>query len=219
MTDTTTVSLSAATAASDGGTITYIASLGANAAHSAVTVTLDNGKTITIAAGETSGALTLPAADAFAGVSGALVVSIASITGSGGFESLTFDHRAVTTPPDAAGHHDNGHGATGNSGPGPNSGPDTATLSQATGAATVTLSATAAVAEGGTITYTASVGATPVSSAITVTLDNGQTITHRSGTDQRCGDDGCTCGRVCRNARCASGGDRERYWHRRLSHR
>ena len=72
--DVTTVSLSATTAVAEGGTITYTASVGANPAHSAVTVVLDNGQTITIAAGQTSGAVTVAApADVYAGTPGAQV--------------------------------------------------------------------------------------------------------------------------------------------------
>ncbi len=48
----TTVSLLATVAVAEGDTITYTASVGAIPALSEVTVALDNGQTITIAAGQ-----------------------------------------------------------------------------------------------------------------------------------------------------------------------
>ena len=54
--DTTTVSLTASPSVAEGGAITYTATL-TSAAQSAVTVTLDNGATITIAAGASSGSV------------------------------------------------------------------------------------------------------------------------------------------------------------------
>ena len=92
------MSLSATAAAAEGGMITYTASVGANPAHSPVTVALNNGKTITIAAGQTSGAVTVAAAaDVYAGAPAAQVAAIASVAGTGGFESLAFNPAAVST--------------------------------------------------------------------------------------------------------------------------
>ena len=61
VTDTTTVTLTATGSAAEGGTITYTADLGANAAQSDITVNLDNGQSITILAGATSGSVTVAA--------------------------------------------------------------------------------------------------------------------------------------------------------------
>ncbi|WP_339528265.1 immunoglobulin-like domain-containing protein, partial [Pseudomonas sp. EL_65y_Pfl2_R96] len=58
--DTTTLSLSAADSVAEGGSIVYTATL-SNAAGTPVTVTLSNGAVITIAAGATSGSVTVDA--------------------------------------------------------------------------------------------------------------------------------------------------------------
>ncbi|WP_157937777.1 immunoglobulin-like domain-containing protein, partial [Vibrio splendidus] len=60
--DVTTVSLSADASVTEGENITYTATL-TNPADGAVTVTLSNGATITIADGATSGTTTVPASD------------------------------------------------------------------------------------------------------------------------------------------------------------
>ena len=88
--DVTTVNLTAAVAG--GGTIVYTASVGANPVLSDVAVSLDNGQIITIAAGQTSGAVTVSALSP-----GVHSAAIASVTGTGGFESLAFNQTAVTT--------------------------------------------------------------------------------------------------------------------------
>ena len=54
-----TLVLTATSAVSEGGTITYTASVGSVAATSNITVLLSNGQTITISAGKTSGTLTV----------------------------------------------------------------------------------------------------------------------------------------------------------------
>ncbi|WP_177410052.1 immunoglobulin-like domain-containing protein, partial [Pseudomonas sp. R11(2017)] len=56
--DTTTVSLSATPSVAEGGQIVYTATL-TNAAQTPVTVTLSNGQTITIAANQTSGSISV----------------------------------------------------------------------------------------------------------------------------------------------------------------
>ncbi|WP_177410051.1 immunoglobulin-like domain-containing protein, partial [Pseudomonas sp. R11(2017)] len=56
--DTTTVSLSATPSVAEGGQIVYTATL-TNAAQSPVTVTLSNGQTITIAANQTAGSISV----------------------------------------------------------------------------------------------------------------------------------------------------------------
>ncbi|MDZ5605529.1 immunoglobulin-like domain-containing protein, partial [Pseudomonas sp. RP23018S] len=53
--DTTTVTLTAAPSVTEGGVITYTASVGAPVTGSPVVVTLANGQNITIAVGQSSG--------------------------------------------------------------------------------------------------------------------------------------------------------------------
>ncbi|MBW4976535.1 hypothetical protein KZZ08_23325, partial [Roseovarius mucosus] len=57
--DTTTVTLTAPSQVSEGGQITYTATL-SNKAGTDVTLKLDNGSTITIKAGDTVGTVTVP---------------------------------------------------------------------------------------------------------------------------------------------------------------
>ena len=125
--DVTTVSLSATSSVSeDGGVITYTATL-TNPAEGAVTVTLSDGKEITIADGATEGTadVTVDADDVYAN-GGSVSTSIASATG-GNFESLNVDTTAAST-----------------------------TLTDDSDVTTVSLSATSSVSEdGGVITYTA----------------------------------------------------------------
>uniref|UniRef100_UPI00111C1C21 retention module-containing protein n=1 Tax=Pseudomonas sp. R4(2017) TaxID=1981676 RepID=UPI00111C1C21 len=145
--DTTTVSLSATPSVAEGGQIVYTATL-TNAAQSPVTVTLTNGQTITIAANQTSGSVSVathgdnPYLDA-----GQVSTRITDASG-GNFENLAVNNTpAVTSVTDTV---------------------DTSTVS---------LTATPSVAEGGTIVYTATVTAPVTGSAVVVTLANGQTIT------------------------------------------
>ncbi|WP_414868172.1 immunoglobulin-like domain-containing protein, partial [Pseudomonas sp. IT-194MI4] len=113
-----------------------------------VTVTLSNGAVITIDAGKTTGSVTVPApSDDVYKDAGTVQATISTATG-GNFENLvTSNTPAVTTVNDTI---------------------DTSTVS---------LSATANVAEGGTVVYTASVTAPVTGSPVVVTLSNGQTIT------------------------------------------
>ncbi|MFJ4588031.1 immunoglobulin-like domain-containing protein, partial [Pseudomonas moraviensis] len=145
--DTTSLSLSATGAVNEGGQITYTATL-SNAAGTPVTVTLSNGATITIEAGKTSGTVTVDAPkDDVYRDAGSVEATIQSATG-GNFENLvTSTAPAVTTVNDTI---------------------DTSTVS---------LSATANVAEGETVVYTATVGAPVTGSPVIVSLSNGQTIT------------------------------------------
>ncbi|WP_440776768.1 immunoglobulin-like domain-containing protein [Pseudomonas sp. SMN11] len=145
--DTTTVSLSATPSVVEGGQITYTATL-TNAAQTAVTVTLNNGQTITIGANQTSGSVTVathgdnPYLDA-----GQVSAQITSASG-GNFENLAV-----------------------------NSTPAVTNVTDTIDTSTVTLAATPSVAEGGTIVYTATVTAAVTGSPVLVTLANGQTIT------------------------------------------
>jgi len=145
--DTTNLSLSATGAVNEGGQITYTATL-SNAAGTPVTVTLSNGATILIEAGKTTGSVTVDAPkDDVYKDAGSVEATIQSATG-GNFENLvTSTAPAVTTVNDTI---------------------DTTTVS---------LSATANVAEGETVVYTATVGAPVTGSPVTVSLSNGQSIT------------------------------------------
>jgi uncharacterized protein YegL len=146
-TDTTNLSLTATGTVDEGGQITYTATL-TNAAGSPVTVTLSNGSVITIKAGETTGTVTVDAPkDDVYKDAGTVEATIKGATG-GDFENLvTSTAPAVTTVNDTI---------------------DTSTVS---------LTATANVAEGETVVYTATVTAPVTGSPVVVTLSNGQTIT------------------------------------------
>ncbi|MGU3350167.1 immunoglobulin-like domain-containing protein, partial [Pseudomonas monsensis] len=145
--DTTNLSLSGTGSVNEGGQITYTATL-TNAAGSPVTVTLSNGAVITIDAGKTTGTVTVDAPkDDVYKDAGTVEATIKGATG-GDFENLvTSTAPAVTTVNDTI---------------------DTSTVS---------LTATANVAEGETVVYTATVTAPVTGSPVVVTLSNGQTIT------------------------------------------
>ena len=145
--DTTDLTLTATGTVAEGGSIVYTATL-TNAAGSPVTVTLSNGSVITIKAGETTGTVTVDAPkDDVYKDAGTVEATIKGATG-GDFENLvTSTAPAVTTVNDTI---------------------DTSTVS---------LTATANVAEGETVVYTATVTAPVTGSPVVVTLSNGQTIT------------------------------------------
>ncbi|WP_363319519.1 immunoglobulin-like domain-containing protein, partial [Pseudomonas sp. Bi130] len=145
--DTTTLSLSASNSVAEGGSIVYTATL-TNAAGTPVTVTLSNGAVITIDAGKTTGTVTVPApSDDVYKDAGTVQATISTATG-GNFENLV-----------------------------PNTAPAVTTVNDTIDTSTVSLTATANVAEGGTVVYTASVSAPVTGSPVVVTLSNGQTIT------------------------------------------
>nr|WP_256675136.1 immunoglobulin-like domain-containing protein [Pseudomonas sp. URMO17WK12:I11] len=147
VTDTTTVTLTAAPAVAEGGTIVYTASVGAPVTGAPVVVTLTNGQIITIPVGQSFGTATGAVSnDVYQGHE-AVTNSITSVSG-GNFESLIANTDLVSTA-----------------------------VTDVTDSTTVTLTATPSVAEGGTIVYTASVGAPVTGSPVLVTLANGQTIT------------------------------------------
>jgi surface adhesion protein len=149
--DTTTVSLSATPSVAEGGSIIYTASL-TNPAGTPVTVTLSNGQTITIAANQTSGSVTVaaPGDDPYIDA-GAVSARITGASG-GNFENLAVNGATVVTQ-----------------------------VTDTVDTSTVSLTATPSVAEGGSITYTASVTAPVTGSPLVVTLANGQTITIAEG--------------------------------------
>ncbi|MEX5590800.1 immunoglobulin-like domain-containing protein, partial [Pseudomonas urmiensis] len=145
--DTTTVSLSATPSVAEGGSIVYTATL-TNSAGTPVTVTLSNGQTITIAANQTSGSVTVaaPADDPYIDA-GSVNARITGASG-GNFENLAVNGATVVTQ-----------------------------VTDTIDTSTVSLTATPSVAEGGSILYTASVNAPVTGSPVVVTLANGQTIT------------------------------------------
>nr|WP_222937976.1 immunoglobulin-like domain-containing protein [Pseudomonas lactis] len=151
--NTTTVTLTAPNAVSEGGQITYTATL-SNKAGTDVTLKLDNGSSITIKAGDTVGTVTVPAPtdDVFIDKS-TQTVKITETTG-GNFEKLEVAGDGATT-----------------------------TINDTIDKVDLVLTATTTVGEGGNIVYTASLvdknGApvTNITNPLTVTLDNGKTIT------------------------------------------
>ncbi|MFC6337726.1 immunoglobulin-like domain-containing protein, partial [Pseudomonas karstica] len=151
--NTTTVTLTAPSEISEGGQITYTATL-SNKAGTDVTLKLDNGSTITIKAGETVGTVTVdaPTDDVFIDKS-TQTFKITDATG-GNFEKLEVAGDGATT-----------------------------TINDTIDKVDVVLTATTTVGEGGNIVYTASLvdkagnAVTNITKPLTVTLDNGQTIT------------------------------------------
>jgi hypothetical protein len=114
-------------------------------------VSLANGATITIAAGASSGTISVPAPSDDVYVD-AGSVSTSIVTASGGnFESLVV-----------------------------NGAPATTTITDTVDASTVSLTASASVAEGGFIVYTASLSSA-AQSPVTVTLSNGASIVIGTG--------------------------------------
>ncbi|VUD69189.1 Alginate lyase 7 [Thalassocella blandensis] len=122
--DATTVSLSADDSVVEGGVITYTATL-EREAQSEVRVVLDNGQTVVIAAGETTGSVEFTPNDDYYADDRNVTASIESATG-GNFENLVVDSTEVST-----------------------------TVTDDADATSVSLSADDTVVEGGVITYTA----------------------------------------------------------------
>ncbi|MCF5881344.1 hypothetical protein K3H40_20160, partial [Aeromonas veronii] len=150
--DVTTVSLSATGSLTEaGGIITYTATL-TNKAQGDVTVTLDNGKTITILDGATTGSVEVTVGadeDVYLDAS-SVSASITTATG-GNFESLVVDKTAAVTQ-----------------------------ITDTVDTTTATLTATPSVTEGSIITYTVTLSH-PAQGAVSVTLSNGQVITVADG--------------------------------------
>ncbi|MDY0833002.1 immunoglobulin-like domain-containing protein, partial [Pseudomonas sp. SED1] len=151
--DTTTVTLSTNdTAITEGGQITYTATL-SDEAHAPVTVTLSNGQVITIDAGKTTGTVVFqtPVNDVYN--NGSTVSTTITTATGGNFEKLVPDN---TNPP-------------------------TTTITDSIDTTTVTLSTNdTAITEGGQITYTATLS-NEAHAPVTVTLSNGQVITIDTG--------------------------------------
>ena len=148
--DTTTATLTATPGITEGGVITYTVTL-SNPAQTAVTVTLSNGKTITVEAGKTVGSVDVPTAANDVYNNGSTVsVSIEKAEG-GNFEALEADKTPVKT-----------------------------VISDSIDTTTATLTATPGITEGSVITYTVTLS-NPAQTAVTVTLSNGKTITVEAG--------------------------------------
>ncbi|WP_018576483.1 VCBS domain-containing protein, partial [Legionella shakespearei] len=123
--DITTLSLSASGSVDEGGSITYTATL-SHAAQTPVIVTLSNGETITIAAGDTSGTVNVAAPGDDPYLDGSTVSAHITGASGGNFEDLAVDNTAVDT-----------------------------VITDTLDTTTLNLSASGSVAEGGVITYTA----------------------------------------------------------------
>jgi surface adhesion protein len=148
--DTTTVTLTAGPNVTEGGQITYTATL-TNPAQTPVTVTLSNGSTITIGAGQTTGTVNVPTPANDVYNNGSTVSTTITGATGGNFENLVPDTTpAVTTITDSI---DNTN---------------------------LTLTATGSVVEGGPITYTATLS-NPAGTPVTVTLSNGSVISIEAG--------------------------------------
>ncbi|WP_085631791.1 retention module-containing protein [Pseudomonas sp. R16(2017)] len=148
--DTTTVTLTAGPSVTEGGQITYTATL-TNPAQTPVTVTLSNGSTITIGAGQTTGSVNVPTAPNDVYNNGSTVTTTITGASGGNFENLV-----------------------------PNPAPAVTTIVDSKDTTGLTLTATGSVTEGGQITYTATL-TNPAQTPVTVTLSNGATITIEAG--------------------------------------
>ncbi|MGV8570684.1 MAG: immunoglobulin-like domain-containing protein, partial [Pseudomonas asiatica] len=148
--DVTTLTLTATDTVAEGGKITYTATL-SNPAGTALTVKLSNGETITIAAGQKEGSITIdaPSDDVYIDA-GTVQAKIDGTTG-GDFELLaTSGAYAVTKVSDTIDH------------------------------TSLSLSATPTVAEGGQITYTATL-TNKAGTDMTIKLSNGAVISIDAG--------------------------------------
>nr|WP_155295893.1 immunoglobulin-like domain-containing protein [Pseudomonas sp. IB20] len=141
------------TEVSEGGQITYTATL-SNKAGTDVTLKLDNGSTITIKAGDTVGTVTVPAPSDDVFIDKSTQTVKITDTAGGNFEKLEVAGNGATT-----------------------------TINDTIDKVDVVLTATNTIGEGGNIVYTASLvdksgnAVTNITNPLTVTLDNGQTIT------------------------------------------
>ncbi|WP_460411509.1 MULTISPECIES: LapA family giant adhesin [unclassified Pseudomonas] len=148
--DTTIVTLTAGPSVTEGGQITYTATL-TNPAQTPVTVTLSNGSTITIGAGQTTGTVNVPTPANDVYNNGSTVTTTITGASGGNFENLV-----------------------------PNPTPAVTTITDSIDTTNLTLTATGTVVEGGQITYTATL-TNPAQTPVTVTLSNGSTITIEAG--------------------------------------
>ncbi|WP_338133831.1 immunoglobulin-like domain-containing protein, partial [Pseudomonas lactis] len=158
--DKVDVVLTATTTVGEGGNIVYTASLvdknGAPVTNitSPLTVTLDNGKTITIGVNQSSGNVSVLAPDDVYKGDQTVTTAIKGVTGGEHFENLVPGTTAVNTTVTDTPGTDN--------------------------TTTVTLTAPSAVNEGGQITYTATLS-NKAGTDVTLKLDNGSSITIKAG--------------------------------------
>ncbi|MFJ4588030.1 retention module-containing protein, partial [Pseudomonas moraviensis] len=151
--DTTTVTLTAGSNVTEGGQITYTATL-TNPAQTPVTVTLSNGSTITIGAGQTTGTVNVPTPPNDVYNNGSTVTTTITGATGGNFENLV-----------------------------PNPTPAVTAITDSVDNTGLTLTATNNIVEGGQITYTATLtnpAQTPVtvtlSNGSTITIAAGETV-------------------------------------------
>ncbi|MDR0280838.1 MAG: type I secretion C-terminal target domain-containing protein, partial [Paucimonas sp.] len=150
--DTSTVTLTATPTVTEGGVITYTATVSAPVTVAPLVVNLANNLMITIAIGATVGTVTLVAPNNVYATNASLSTSISSVSG-GNYEKLVTAGAPITTVTDNPANLDTTN---------------------------VTLTATNSVNEGGQITYTAKVS-NPTDTAMTVSLSNGSSITIAKG--------------------------------------
>ncbi|MFR0676039.1 immunoglobulin-like domain-containing protein, partial [Enterobacterales bacterium AW_CKDN230030176-1A_HGKHYDSX7] len=150
--DTSTVTLTATPSVTEGGVITYTASVTAPVTEAPLVVTLANGQTITIPVGASSGSVNFTAPDNVYATNPSVTNSITDVSG-GNYEKLVAAGTPSTTVTDGPGTNDT---------------------------TTVVLSATPTVAEGGQIVYTATL-TNAAQTPVTVTLSNGSAITIAAG--------------------------------------
>ncbi|MHA6198244.1 retention module-containing protein [Pseudomonas wadenswilerensis] len=152
-TDTSTVTLTATPSVTEGGVVTYTASVTAPVTGTPVTVNLNNGQTIVIPVGQSSASVDFTAPNNVLATNPALTNSITGVSG-GNYENLVANNGTVTTTVTD----------------------DPSNLDSTS----LTLSATGTVAEGGSIIYTATLS-NPAGTEMKVTLSNGETITIAKG--------------------------------------
>ncbi|MFK3820542.1 immunoglobulin-like domain-containing protein, partial [Pseudomonas sp. NPDC089407] len=153
--DTTTVTLTATSTVTEGGVVTYTASVNHKVTGSDLVVKLANGQTITIPVGESSASVPFTAPNNVHNTNLDLSNKITDISG-GNYEKTVAVGEPVTTVTD--------NPAT----------PDITTL---------TLTATDTVAEGGKITYTATL-TNKAGTDLVIKLSNGETITIAAGSKE-----------------------------------
>ncbi|MGZ0718417.1 immunoglobulin-like domain-containing protein, partial [Pseudomonas palleroniana] len=158
--DKVDVVLTATNTVGEGGNIVYTASLVDKSGNAVtnitnpLTITLDNGKTITIGVNQSSGSVTTVAPNDVYKGDQTVTTAIKGVTGGEHFENLVPGTTPVnTTVTDTPGTADT---------------------------TTVTLTAPSAVNEGGQITYTATLS-NKAGTDVTLKLDNGSSITIKAG--------------------------------------
>ncbi|WP_330219688.1 immunoglobulin-like domain-containing protein, partial [Pseudomonas sp. Root569] len=158
--DKVDVVLTATSTVGEGGNIVYTASLvdknGAPVTNitNPLTVTLDNGQTITIGVNQSSSSISVVAPDDVYKGDQTVTTAITNVTGGEHFENLVPGTDKVTTTVTDTPGTDN--------------------------TTTVTLTAPSAVNEGGEITYTATLS-NKAGTDVTLKLDNGSSITIKAG--------------------------------------